>query len=84
VSDFDPERIDLAVVARHLKAAFEQIPIEGYVVGRTRLRDAVAAHLRCSQLEAEQVVDTMIGRGFIRFEGELPDGGPGMFRIEPR
>ena len=46
--------------------------MEGEVVGRTVLRDAVAHHLRCSQLRAEMVVDTLIARGFIR-----PDETPG-------
>ena len=48
-------------------------PLEGGVVGRTQIRDLVAAHLGCSLLEAEQLVDTMVGRGFARLERE-PDG----------
>jgi hypothetical protein len=39
--------------------------VKGAVVGRTRLRDAVAHELQCSQLQAEQLVDTMIGRGLL-------------------
>ena len=61
----DLESLDLAVLAAVLSSACRP-PIEGAVVGRTRLRDEVARHLGCSQLEAELVVDTMIGRGFIR------------------
>lgn len=40
----------------------------GAIVGRTRFRDEVARHLGCSKLEAETLVDTMIGRGFLRRE----------------
>jgi len=41
----------------------------GYLPGRTALRDAVVDHLECSQLQAEEVVDTMIVQGFLRYEG---------------
>lgn len=69
---FDPEQIDLAVLTRALRSAFDA-PIEGAIVGRTAVRDAVARELRCSQLQAEQLVDTMIGRGFLA-RHEAPDG----------
>jgi len=61
----DPESIDLAELAVVLRSACGGT-IAGAVVGRTRLRDEVSRHLECSQLEAERIVDTMIGRGFIR------------------
>ncbi len=61
---FDPEAVDLAAVAEHLHATVGP-SVAGSVVGRTVLRDAVIVQLRCSQLEAELVVDTMIGRGFL-------------------
>lgn len=69
---FDPEAVDLATVALHLRATVGTAVI-GEVVGRTRLRDVVAHHLNCSQLDAERIVDTMIGRGFVVRE-HTPDG----------
>ncbi|HET8935090.1 MAG TPA: hypothetical protein VFN67_16695 [Polyangiales bacterium] len=51
--------------------------IEDVVVGRTLLRDQLVRSLNCSMLEAEQLVDTMIARGFIR-QGELSDGREGL------
>lgn len=66
----DPENIDLAELAAVLSAACGAT-ISGEVIGRTRLRDVVVQHLDCSQLEAELIVDTMIGRGFVRRQ-ELP------------
>jgi hypothetical protein len=63
----DPESIDLALVARALETAVGATAL-GAIVGRTRLRDAVVGHLDCSMLEAEQIVDTMIGRGFLVLE----------------
>lgn len=64
---FRPEDIDLAALTHTIRRAFDA-PIEGTVVGRTRLRDAVAGQLRCSQLQAEQLVDTLIGRGLLTLE----------------
>lgn len=72
---FDPETIDLAELTSQLRSTCGPT-IEGTVVGRTVLRDEVSRLLGCSLLEAEQMVDTMIGRGFIR-EGELGDGRDG-------
>jgi hypothetical protein len=40
-------------------------PPRGSIVGRTLLRDEVARDLSCSLFEAEQVVDTMVARGFL-------------------
>ena len=61
---FDPESTDLAALAAHLREVVGP-SVEGSVVGRTQLRDAVVRHLACSQLEGERLVDTMIGRGYI-------------------
>lgn len=61
---FDPESIDLAALTKYLRDKLGAA-VAGSVVGRTRIRDEVVAHLGCSQLEGEQLVDTMIGRGFL-------------------
>jgi hypothetical protein len=71
-SSFDPEVVDLARLASILRARCGG-RVEGSVVGRTVLRDAVSEHLQCSQLDAENIVDTMIGRGFI-VRSHVPDG----------
>jgi hypothetical protein len=68
--DFDVEEVDLASLAAALQGALGDSPLEGYVRGRTVLRDAVAEHLGCSEAEAERLVETMVGRGFLRFEGD--------------
>lgn len=64
------EQLDLAAVAEMLDHALAGGVAEGYVRGRTILRDALVGHFRCSQLEAEELVDTMIGRGFVTFSGD--------------
>ena len=68
---FDVAETDLARVAAELKRTFGDRPPLGYVVGKTMFRDAVMNELGCSALQAEQVVDTMISRGFLRYEGSV-------------
>ncbi|MFO0611881.1 MAG: hypothetical protein U0414_04785 [Polyangiaceae bacterium] len=72
---FDAESIDLEDLREMLDERCGPI-VEGDIVGRTRLRDEVARHLACSVLEAERVVDTMVGRGFLR-RAAVPDGRVG-------
>lgn len=60
----NPENVDLAELARSIRTDCGPV-VDGAVVGRTRMRDAVVRNLECSQLEAEQLVDTLIGRGFV-------------------
>ena len=85
---FRPEETDLAQVASDLSGIFAGNPPAGYLLGRTALRDAVAAQLACSQLEAELIVDTMISRGFLRYEGapatEVDDMQPWTIHRTPR
>ncbi len=77
------ERIDLAAVAAMLERHVEGHAPEGFVRGRTVLRDAVMAHFTCSALEVEELVDTMVGRGFLRFDGDpKAAAGGGVWRIE--
>lgn len=63
--DMDINHLNEASLLQHLRTQFRHAPPEGPIVGRTALRDAVAAHLACSQLEAERLVDTLILRGCI-------------------
>lgn len=70
---FSPEEVDLAVLTRQLKTRFAELPPQGYVLGRSEIRDAVVEILGCSQLQAEELVDTMISLGYARFEGSPGD-----------
>ena len=69
------ENVDLAELVEALRARFVSAPPSGYLGGRTALRDAVADELGCSDLEAEELVDTLVARGFVRYQGDprVPD-----------
>jgi hypothetical protein len=72
------EDVDLAELTGALRARFAGASPAGYLDGRTALRDAVADQLGCSALEAEEIVDTLVARGFVRYHGDpaaaLDDG----------
>ena len=58
-----PENVDLGL----LKASFaRRVPAaqrEGFVLGRTNLRDFVVRELDCSEAMAEDIIETMVGAG---------------------
>jgi hypothetical protein len=64
------EDVDLAELTMALRARFGGASPAGYLDGRTVLRDAVAEQLGCSTLEAEEIVDTLVARGFVRYLGD--------------
>jgi hypothetical protein len=67
----DLESIDLAelteTIRRHVPP---NDPPVGYLRGRSYFRDVVAQALKCSDVEAEQLVDTLELNGFLRFLGD--------------
>ena len=69
----DVDDIDLELLAQQLRETFGP-SVEGAVVGRTRLRDALGYQLGCSQLEAEALVDTLIVRRFVVARRDLAGG----------
>jgi hypothetical protein len=69
------EDLDLQRITRSLRATFDGGELEGFADGRTAIRDAIVDRLRCSALEAEDLVETLIGRGFVRFEGDPAHAG---------
>ncbi len=83
MSRFDPETIDLQLMADQLCAALGQA-VEGAVVGRTRLRDEVVRQVGCSQLEGELLVDTMVGRGFLVLQQAETASAHWMIRESPQ
>lgn len=65
------EDVDLAALAaqiqRHIPA---NEPPVGYLRGRSYFRDVIGHELGCSDLEAEELVDTLEMNGYLRFEGD--------------
>ena len=73
--------VDLRDLTTYLRDAFgAQAPV-GAVVGRTAMRDALVQKLGCSELEAEEHVDSLVALKLIVFVGER--GEPGYWRFLP-
>jgi hypothetical protein len=80
---FEPDQLDLPTLARDLAKDLKVHTTEGYVVGRTKIRDAVASRLRCSQLRSEQLVDTLIAQGHLYFVRDPEAMSPGYWVLAP-
>ena len=67
--DFD--HLDLSQLAKLIR---EHIPAGeppvGYLRGRSYFRDVLTHALRCSDMEAEQLVDTLEMNGYLLFTGD--------------
>jgi len=68
-----PEDIDLDELRRELASRLRGAEPAGYVRGKGTLRSAVVEILQCSEMEAEQLVDTLEGRNLIRYQGHSRD-----------
>jgi hypothetical protein len=77
--------IDMQDLAYQLQARVGMLVPERYVLGKTRLRDAVIGILGCSALKAEWIVDMMEAHGFLHFCGDPKsiEGHPGHWEVEP-
>lgn len=64
------ENTDFPGFARSLASTFFHDPPVGYLRGKTQMRDALVATKGLSELEAEEVLDTLEMQGFLHFEGD--------------
>ncbi len=65
------EDVDLMEVAERLRRHIpEGEPPVGYLRGRSYFRDVLAHELGCSELEAEELVDTLEMNGYLKFVGD--------------
>ena len=65
------EEIDLSELAERIRRHIPPTdPPVGYLRGRSYFRDVITHELRCSELEAEELVDTLEMQGYLRFEGD--------------
>ena len=60
----DPETTDLAALTAHLRVRIGEV-LAGELVGSSRLRTELVRHLRCSQLEAEKLIERLSAGRFI-------------------
>ena len=65
-----PEHLDLERLTADLKAALGSAEPVGYLRGKALMRNALVAGKGYSQLEAEELIDTLELRGFLRFLGD--------------
>jgi hypothetical protein len=70
----DVEQVDLAELRDVLCP--HEAELSGSDFGRSRMRDIVVGHLGCSMLEAENLVETLIARGFAQLQRD-PEGREG-------
>jgi hypothetical protein len=65
------EDIDLSDLAERIQRHIPPTdPPVGYLRGRSYFRDVIVHELGCSELEAEELVDTLEMNGYLRFEGD--------------
>jgi hypothetical protein len=65
------EEIDLTDLAERIKRHIPPTePPVGYLRGRSYFKEVIVHELRCSELEAEELVDTLEMNGYLRFEGD--------------
>lgn len=79
------ESIDLPSLVRSLRKTLGEYLVLSYVPGKTALRDATMDLLQCSAQQAEELVDTLEGRGMISYDpgrNELPRT-LGRWRLQP-
>jgi hypothetical protein len=70
----DLEDVDLSQLAARIQRHIPPTePPVGYLRGRSYFRDVVVHELGCSDLEAEELVDTLEMHGYLRFKGDPSD-----------
>lgn len=64
-----PEEIDLQALVEELRTALPGGPV-GYLRGKALMRDALVARRNLSELEAEELIDTLEMNGYLHFLGD--------------
>ena len=65
-----PEDLDLKELTESLKRALKPGEPVGYLRGKALMRDVLVHERSVSELEAEEMVDTLEMRGFLHFLGD--------------
>jgi hypothetical protein len=64
------EDIDLEELAEKLQGRIPTGEPRGYLRGKLTLREEVRQIVGCTELEAEELVETLEERGYLRFHGD--------------
>lgn len=81
------EDTDLMQLAEALRHKLLHYPAHGYLRGKSLMRDVLVAEHRYSQLEAEELIDTMELNGYLHFLGdptERSHASDTTWEIEPK
>ncbi len=70
VSPMIPEDVDLKRLAEDLENRLRHHPPYGYLRGKSLMRDVLVEEHRFSQLEAEELIDTLEMQGYLQFLGD--------------
>lgn len=62
-----PESVDLLAVSSSLARAFRHSPPQGYLRGKTAMRDCLEQRYGYSALDSERLIDMLEAQGFLRF-----------------
>jgi hypothetical protein len=65
-----PEEIDLNSVIDQLRTSLRPGEAVGYLSGKALMRDILVHASQVSELEAEELIDTLELRGFLHFQGD--------------
>lgn len=82
-----PESLDLLELAEELKSKLQHYPPHGYLRGKSLMRDVLVHEHRFSELEAEEIIDTMEMNGYLHFLGnpaERSHASDTTWDIEPK
>ncbi|HEY5958415.1 MAG TPA: hypothetical protein VIV60_17750 [Polyangiaceae bacterium] len=77
----DLDNLDLLTVTDTLREQFANSVPGDMLEGKTAFRDLLVTSLNCSELEAEELVDTLITRGYLKFEVTELDSSFGLWTI---
>ncbi len=64
------EDLDLEALMQELRAALNPGEPIGYLRGKSLMRDVLVQQRSFSELEAEELIDTLEARGFLHFLGD--------------
>ncbi len=74
-------------LAEELRSKLHGAPPQGYLRGKSLMRDVLVHDHEFSQLEAEEIIDTMEMHGYLHFLGdptERSHASDTLWEIEPR